>query len=197
MEVDSWYYKIPSQEEAAQYRNETPDSFVFTWKVVQEITVPYKRNFPQNKRGRKSLAFQKQETRAPDHKNFSASTSGDQEKSIRRASKENPSSLEANPGFLSPDVFHRYCEEIEPLRDKIALLILEFEYLNREKMESLAKSLDLLDSFLSRIGSYRIVRMSIDAKYSGRRVILNVNDHYEGSAPLTIAELRRLFEGAS
>ena len=64
-------------------------------------------------------------------------------------------------------------------------------------MESLAKSLDLLDSFLSRIGSYRIVRMSIDAKYSGRRVILNVNDHYEGSAPLTIAELRRLFEGAS
>lgn len=240
VEVDSWYYRIPDREEAKSYFEATPESFVFTCKVVQDLTIPFKRNFPQ---------------KAP---------------------------LEPNPGFLSPDVFHRYCEGIEPLRDKIALLMFEFEYLNREKMESLSAFLDRLDSFLARIdrsyrigvetrnknyltdeyfaflqahgvehvfsekqymppvyevydrfkqylGEYvvvrlmggdraqmeektgeqwnriveekpdkdRIVRMSLDARYSGRKVILNVNNHYEGSAPLTIEALRRLFEQAS
>jgi len=188
--------------------------------------------------------------------------------------------LEQNPNFLSPDVFHRYCEGIDPLRKKISLLIFEFEYLNREKMASLAQFLDLLEQFLKRINSSyrigveirnrnyltkeyfaflrdhnvehvfsekqymppvyevyeqykdylgewvvvrllggdrnqmeaktsdrwdrivepkpdkdRIVRMSLDAKYSGRKVILNVNNYYEGSAPRTIEELRRLFAG--
>ncbi|MFQ3620442.1 MAG: DUF72 domain-containing protein [Spirochaetales bacterium] len=242
-EIDSWYYKIPTPSEAKQYAEVTPPGFLFTCKVVQDITVPFLRE--QGK--------------------------------LKTRNKSDRRSLQANPSFLSVDAFHRYCEGIQPLLPKLALIMLEFEYLNREKMESLGRFLDLLGAFLGKInrpcrigveirnknyltqeyfsflkdqdvehvfsekqympavyeiypkfkdllGQYlivrllggdreaiekktqgqwnrlieekpdkdKIVRMSLDAKYGGRTVILNVNNHYEGSAPLTIASLSRL-----
>jgi uncharacterized protein YecE (DUF72 family) len=39
----------------------------------------------------------------------------------------------------------------------------------------------------------RIVRMSVDLVRRGKTVVINVNNHYEGSAPVTIEALRRLF----
>ncbi|MCX7786151.1 MAG: DUF72 domain-containing protein [Spirochaetes bacterium] len=274
VEVDSWYYKIPTQIEAGQYRDATPDGFLFTCKVVQDITVPFKRNFSQD-RSRSSAVKGSSEKGALFPPGFS-----DDSVSLEGSKGSHPrTTLEPNPTFLSAEVFRRYCEGIEPLQHKIALLIFEFEYLNREKMESLEKFLKLMEDFLAKIHrSYRIgietrnknyltreyfaflrdqgvehvfsekqymppvyevyerfkeylgewvvvrllggdraqmeaktgerwdriveprpdkdriVRMSLDARYSGRRVILNVNNHYEGSAPLTIMELSRLFE---
>jgi uncharacterized protein YecE (DUF72 family) len=38
-----------------------------------------------------------------------------------------------------------------------------------------------------------IVNMAIDIKKRGHNVVLNVNNHYEGSSPLTIDSLRILF----
>lgn len=37
-----------------------------------------------------------------------------------------------------------------------------------------------------------VAGMSRDMKLQGKRVVVNVNNHYEGSAPLTVEELRRL-----
>lgn len=40
----------------------------------------------------------------------------------------------------------------------------------------------------------KIISMSLDMTYRGRDVIINVNNHYEGSAPLTIQEMISLIE---
>ncbi len=42
----------------------------------------------------------------------------------------------ANPFFLSPVVMGDFLARIEPLRERIALLFFQFEYLNRQKMAS-------------------------------------------------------------
>ena len=39
-----------------------------------------------------------------------------------------------------------------------------------------------------------IISMSLDAKFSHGKVIINVNNHYEGSAPLTIAALKQIYK---
>ena len=39
-----------------------------------------------------------------------------------------------------------------------------------------------------------IIQMSVDSKFDHGKVIINVNNHYEGSAPLTISALRHLYE---
>ena len=237
VEIDSWFYRIPEGEEVIGYLSQVPDTFTFTCKMVEDVTLTHKRDL------RKTGA------------------------------------LEVNPDFLSPDIFFRYIDAVTPMLPRIEGIILEFEYLNKQKMESLPLFIEKLDSFVSRVGkglplavetrnkNYlteeyfrfldarklipvfseklymppiyevyemykpyvrtkailrllggdrkqmeektkeqwnrivdprndkdRIVDMSLDLKYRGSSVIINVNNHYEGSAPLTIEELKGLME---
>ncbi len=236
-EIDSWFYKIPTKIEAKSYSNNTPDDFYFTCKAFQDITLTHKRNW-----------------------------------------NKDTSSVE-NHNFLSIDLFNEYCESIEPLLHKIELIMFEFEYLNKEKMESVDKFIDLFSSFKEKIdknikigietrnknfltekyfnflkennivhvfsekqymphiyevyakykdyigdttvfrllGNDRaeiekatsqnwnkivdekkdkedIIKVSIDTKFDRGKVIINVNNHYEGSAPLTIEVIRKFYQ---
>lgn len=235
-EIDSWFYKLPSKNEARSYRDNTPDDFIFTCKVLQDITLTHARSFDKSK------------------------------------------PLAVNKNFLSVELFNRYCEAIEPLLDKIGVIMFEFEYLNKEKMESVGSFIDMFGAFKSKIskqykigveirnknyltedyfrfiqehdlihvfsekqfmppvyevyekfgryigdtsvlrllGNSRsdiekltneqwnkivdeknkedIVKLSIDLKFRGGTIIINVNNHYEGSAPLTIEAFKDLFD---
>ncbi|HTX73006.1 MAG TPA: DUF72 domain-containing protein, partial [Rectinemataceae bacterium] len=198
-------------------------------------------------------------------------------KRSRPASKE----LVANPGFLSTELFARYLERIEPMLPQLDAIMLEFEYLNREKMPSPTAFLDALDRFSRSVpaglplaveprnknfltGDYfrflgekgwihvfseklymphaydvyasfgtlvsgnavirllggdraaiekataerwdaivdpkpdkaAIVDMSRKITLKGGRVIININNHYEGSAPLTAAYFQKAFAAA-
>ena len=227
---------ISSKTEACSYRDNTPEDFVFTCKALQDITLTHARNFDKSK------------------------------------------PLEENKNFLSVELFNRYCEGIEPLLGKIGVIMFEFEYLNKEKMESFGKFIDLFGAFKSSIdkqykigieirnknyltedyfrflqendiiyvfsekqymppvyevyekyksfigdrtvlrllGNSRsdiekltneqwnkivdeknkeeIIKLSIDLKFRGGMVVINVNNHYEGSAPLTIESMKALFD---
>jgi uncharacterized protein YecE (DUF72 family) len=235
-EIDSWFYKIPTKAETKRYGEQTPDNFTFTCKVVHDITQPFARAFNQAR----------------------------------------PS--ERNPSFLSYDLFARYCDGIEPLLGKIALIMFEFEYLNQEKMASVQQFMDVFGEFRTKIdkqyrigieirnknyltdayfkflhdqdivhvfsekqymphvyevyqkyrnyiGNFAVIRllgedraaieqktqetwnaiveekpdkeqiatMAMDIAHAGGKVIININNHYEGSAPLTVEYFRSMF----
>lgn len=226
-EVDSWFYRLPERKDVLEYLGRVDEDFSFTVKVTEEISLTHKRN---------------------------------------RESKE----LIPNPSFLSSDLFTQYIQRIEPLLPKVDAVMLEFEYLNKDKMKSVDDFMKALDVFVSSVpksiplaietrnknylveeyfqflkekhlihvfseklfmphvyevyekyGQYvegtsvirllggdraeiekatgeqwnkivdakldkkRIADMSRDIKYKGGRVIININNHYEGSAPIT------------
>ena len=64
-----------------------------------------------------------------------------------RGSKE----LIPNPNFLSPELFAKYLERIEPLLPQIDAVMLEFEYLNRDKMKSVEEFMKAIDTFSSSV----------------------------------------------
>lgn len=54
-----------------------------------------------------------------------------------------------NPHFLSGKVMKSFLKSLEPLKDKIGVIMFEFEYLNKEKMSSLEAFTESIDPFLS------------------------------------------------
>lgn len=54
-----------------------------------------------------------------------------------------------NPHFLSTKLMEAFAKSLEPLKEKIGVIMFEFEYLNKTKMPSLAAFFDLLGPFLS------------------------------------------------
>ena len=56
-----------------------------------------------------------------------------------------------NPHFLSADLLLRFMERIEPMREKLGPLMLQFGYLNREMVPSQSAFLERLDAFVSRL----------------------------------------------
>ena len=183
------------------------------------------------------------------------------------------------PFFLSPELFARYIQRIEPMMPQIDAVMLEFEYLNKDKMKSVAEFMMAIDAFMpcvppsftlaietrnknylveeyfqllkekhlihvfseklylphvyelyEKFGGYtegtsvirllggdraeiekatgeqwskivdekpdkkRIAEMSRDIKFKGGRVIININNHYEGSAPRTIEKIKALLQ---
>lgn len=55
----------------------------------------------------------------------------------------------ANPHFLSPGLYGDFLARLEPMRDRIGAVMLQFEYLNRQKMASRAEFLNKLEPFLA------------------------------------------------
>jgi uncharacterized protein YecE (DUF72 family) len=73
---------------------------------------------------------------------------------LRPANKADP--LVPNPHFLSPDLLGTFMGLLEPMRDKLGPLMLQFGYLNRQMMGSQAEFLDRLDHFVKPLpGGYQ------------------------------------------
>lgn len=110
VEIDQWFwalgkksYALPNRNLVAEYNDATPSNFKFTIKCPNTIT------------------------------SFFAYRGG----------------TEPNRWFLHPDVVHQFLDRIEPLFPKLGLLMFQFEYLNKDKMDSQKQFLDRLDTFFS------------------------------------------------
>jgi uncharacterized protein YecE (DUF72 family) len=246
VEIDQWFWSLfgtdshgepkislPDMDTVAEYLGSVPDDFRFSIKMPNSLSLTH---HYLKKRGEVPLA---------------------------------------NRLFLSPDLLGQFLERIEPMQSRVLSLMFEFEYLNRQKMQSLHAFLSALDGFaahlpagwpfaveirnpnfltddfFSFLGAHRIAPVLCDGYYmppavevyekyghlfdsrvvvrllgtdrqgierqTGKRwnaivapkdkeivaianmvrdmvnrgltVIVNVNNHYEGSAPITIGKL--------
>jgi uncharacterized protein YecE (DUF72 family) len=117
VEIDQWFWSLfgvnkialPNRSAVAQYLNSIPPDFKFTIKIPNSITLThfYKKN------------------------------------------KKDP--LIVNPHFLSEEIFNEFLLSIEPLQNNIGMLMFQFEYLNRQKMDSQISFLEKLESFFKKI----------------------------------------------
>lgn len=55
--------------------------------------------------------------------------------------------LQANPYFLSVNLFEEFLKSLEPISKNIGCLILQFEYLNKQKMNSLSEFQQKINEF--------------------------------------------------
>jgi uncharacterized protein YecE (DUF72 family) len=110
VEIDQWFWALPEPVTAAQYAAATPGDFRFTIKLPSMLTLTH--FHPKKGEG------------------------GD-------------TALRLNPDFLSVPLFEDVLARLEPLRPKIGMLMMQFEYLNARKMESLDMFLRLLDGFFA------------------------------------------------
>lgn len=115
VEVDQWFWSLfagdkvvlPRPADAERYARSVPAGFRFTVKAPNSITLTHH----------------------------------------YRKAKAGP--LAANPHFLSTALYRDFLERLEPMAGKVALVMLQFEYLNRQKMASRAEFLKKLEPFLA------------------------------------------------
>jgi uncharacterized protein YecE (DUF72 family) len=105
VEVDQWFWALPERATAAEYAAATPPDFRFTIKLPNALSLTH---------------FYR--------------TRGETD-------------LKPNPDFLSPRLFDDVLSRLEPLHGKIGMLMLQFEYLNRQKMPSGQALLEALARF--------------------------------------------------
>jgi uncharacterized protein YecE (DUF72 family) len=70
--------------------------------------------------------------------------------------------LVPNPHFLSADLYRRFLHTLEPLGEKLGIVMLQLEYLNRQKMGGLGDFLEGLLDFVSAIP--REVPLAIESR---------------------------------
>jgi uncharacterized protein YecE (DUF72 family) len=105
VEVDQWFWALPEPATAAQYSSVTPDGFRFTVKPPNMLSLTH----------------------------FYL--------------KKGEQALRPNPDFLSVPLFQDVLARLEPLAPKIGMLMLQFEYMNQQKMAS-------QQGFLRRLGLF-------------------------------------------
>lgn len=114
VEVDQWFWSLhgpdtvtlPRTDVAGAYAAAVPADFRFTVKAPDSITLTHARQ-----RGAKGP-------------------------------------LQPNPHFLSVDLFARFLDAIAPMHGKLGPVMLQFEYLNRDKMPDRNAFADRLEQFL-------------------------------------------------
>ena len=111
VEIDQWFCSLnndkallPKPDVVEGYNETTPEDFKFTIKMPNSLTLthPYKSTTP-------------------------------------------------NPYFLSSELMESFIHSIEPIVDKVGVLMFQFEYLNKQKMDSLAKFIDQFQKFRNTI----------------------------------------------
>lgn len=232
VEIDSWFYRLPNPKDVKSYIDQVDDDFRFTCKVTNSISLTHLRGTP----------------------------------------------IHINKDFLSAQMFGLFLKSIEPMLNHVDAIMLEFEYLNKEKMKDhhtfltrlekffieIPKGLPLgieirnknylSDDYFDLLKAYKVqhvfsdkefmppvyqvydrfkekltdssvvrllggnrkkiehisknswnqivlpkpdvenvVEMLKDMDSRGMKITLNVNNHYEGSAPITIDRIRRGF----
>jgi uncharacterized protein YecE (DUF72 family) len=116
VEIDQWFWSLhgpdtvtlPKPEVAQAYAAAVPADFRFTVKAPDSITLTH----------------------------------------VRQRGAKSP--LIPNAHFLSVDLFERFLETIVALHPNLGSVMLQFEYLNREKMPGRSAFLDRLGAFLER-----------------------------------------------
>ena len=116
VEVDQWFWslfttgvKLPSPATVRGYAESVPEDFRFTVKAPNAITLTH---------------F------------YSKGTKG--------------KAGEPNPHFFNLDVMNRFLDALTPMHGKLGPVMFQFEYLNRQKMPSLATFLDRLHEFFEK-----------------------------------------------
>ena len=116
VEIDQWFWSLhgpdrvtlPREDVVREYAAAVPADFRFTVKAPNSVTLSHFR--PQRK--------------------------GDP--------------LVENPHFLSPELFDRFLDSLAPMRHLLGPVMLQFEYLNRQKIPDRSIFLDRLGEFLVR-----------------------------------------------
>lgn len=114
VEIDQWFWSLfekdravlPRPADAKRYAAAVPADFIFTVKAPNSLTLTHH----------------------------------------YRKNKAMP--LAANPHFLSPGLYRDFLVRLEPMREKVGIVMLQFEYLNKEKMASQTGFLEKLSVFL-------------------------------------------------
>lgn len=117
VEVDQWFWSLhgpgkitlPRRDVVEEYAAAVPEGFRFSVKAPNSVTLSH---YP------------------------------------RRGGNE---PLVENSDFLSPDLFMRFLESLEPMGSRLGPVMLQFEYLNRDKMPSRSVFFELLDEFAARL----------------------------------------------
>ncbi len=116
VEIDQWFWslfpagvRLPDAEVVKRYADSVPDDFRFTIKAPNAITLTH--------------SYAKQPKGSERHAN------------------------EPNTHFLSTDLLSRFLETLAPMRSKLGPIMFQFEYLNKQKMPSLAAFLERLHAF--------------------------------------------------
>jgi uncharacterized protein YecE (DUF72 family) len=117
VEIDQWFWSLFGEEKVSlpdpasvrDYRDSVPDGFIFTVKVPNSITLTH----------------------------------------FYKIKKSDP--LRPNPYFLSERLFSDFINRLEPLRSMLGPLMFQFEYLNKQKMESQILFQTLVHDFLGRV----------------------------------------------
>ena len=105
-EVDSFFYRLPESRDVLSYLEQVDEDFTFTLKVTEDLSLTNKRN---------------------------------------RGSKE----LIPNPSFLSAELFAAYLDRVAPILPQTQAVMLEFEYLNKDKMRDVGAFMEALDPFVA------------------------------------------------
>lgn len=117
VEIDQWFWSLFAEDKVSlpqsnivqTYTNSVPDDFKFTIKIPNSITLTH----------------------------------------FYRKVKSDP--LQPNPYFLSPKLFEKILETLEPMKSKIGMLMFQFEYLNKQKMASQGEFQNVFSKFMENI----------------------------------------------
>ncbi len=115
VEIDQWFWslfdtdsvKLPVADTVAEYLASVDEEFRFTIKAPNAVTLTH----------------------------------------FSRHAKQRRSGV--NPYFLSASLLGDFLSRIAPMRERTACVILQFEYLNRQKMSGLAEFCERIDAFLT------------------------------------------------
>jgi uncharacterized protein YecE (DUF72 family) len=107
VEIDQWFWTLkPSPTDVARYAAAVPQDFRFTVKAPNALT-------------------------------------------LVQTPRRSGAAPVANPRFLSSGFLREFLAELEPLRQRLGMVMLQFGYLNRTMIASPAAFLDALDRFLA------------------------------------------------
>ncbi len=132
VEVDQWFWslfgvdsvKLPAPADVARYRDSVPDDFRFTVKAPNSVTLTH----------------------------------------LYRKGKADP--LVANPHLFSLSLFASFLSLLDPLEGILGPIMFQFEYLNRQKMPSQARFLELFHQFADQLSpGYRYAVEVRNPKY--------------------------------
>lgn len=135
VEIDRWFWSLfgeeavglPDLADAEEYHRSVPDDFVFTVKAPNSVTLTH---------------FYKKKRQDP---------------------------LVENPHFLSTSLFERFLDRLDPLGDKLGPIMLQFEYLNKQKIASQGRFLGLISAFIDQVPTRYQYGLEVrNAKYLNR-----------------------------
>jgi uncharacterized protein YecE (DUF72 family) len=120
VEIDQWFWTLPERATAEEYARATPEDFLFTVKLPNALSLTH---------------FYK---------------------------KRGETELRPNPQFLSTTLYAEILSRLAPLHPKIGMLMLQFEYLNKQKMAS-------QEEFLARLAAFADAALPKGAQRDGPR----------------------------